>query len=58
MCTSLCCTVGPCCPTVYTSLHLLISDSQSSPLPLPSPVVTSSPFSVSVILFLFIDRFI
>ena len=50
---SLCRTVGPCCTTVYTSLHLLVSNSRPSLLPLPSSVATSSPFSMCVILFLF-----
>ena len=38
---------------IYTSLHLLIPNSQSFPRSLPSPLGTTSLFFMSVSLFLF-----
>ena len=36
---------------IYTSLHLLIPDSQSDPLPAPSSLATTSLFSMFLMLF-------
>ena len=38
---------------IYNTLHLLITNSQSTPLPLYSPLATTSQFSMVVGLFLF-----